>query len=339
MDIEPRNQIDALIFDMDGVLVDVSRSYRAAIIRTVDIYFAQGLRLPANGTPLLSPDDVATLKNAGGFNNDWDLTAAFITYFLDMLPPMHAPTLPLHRRVTTMMAYLEMCMRGKAPASIAELRTKKDVPALANAVADAGGGLDGLKIALARKNAHMVFSRGDLRKENLVRRIFQEIYLGETLFAEIYGEKPIIVREAGVITDETPLIAPATLATLAEKMPLAIATGRPRAEADFTLNRLGFTPYFGAMVTHDDVVAADAQGKPDPWSLREAAQRLTPAPARCAYIGDTPDDIRAAKAAGYTAIGVLATATDPAALRAQFESLGADTVLESPDELREFVAG
>ncbi len=321
---------------MDGVLVNVSRSYRAAIIRTVDIFFSQGMRLPAtDDTPLLTPADVSLLKNAGGFNNDWDLTTAFIAYFLDLLPPLPVSTLPLHRRIATLLAYLQIVSRGKPPLSMEELQTRKNIAALAEKVSQAGGGLSALENILTGNNQHLVFGHGNLKKENLIQRIFQEVYLGEKLFAEIYGETPTVVHQPGVIRHETALIHLETLAALAQKMPLGIATGRPRTEAEYTLTRLGIDRHFQAMFTHDEVVAAGARGKPDPWSLLETAQRLSPAPTHCAYIGDTPDDIRAAKAAGFTAIGVLATAANPAALRTQFESLGADAIIEQPDELKE----
>jgi HAD superfamily hydrolase (TIGR01548 family) len=61
----------ALLFDMDGVLVDVSRSYRLAIQKTV---LAFSGRNPA-------PQLIQSYKNRGGFNNDWDLTQAILTDF------------------------------------------------------------------------------------------------------------------------------------------------------------------------------------------------------------------------------------------------------------------
>lgn len=59
--IKPR---PTLIFDMDGVLVDVSNSYRTAIKKTYE-YFAG---------KELSYDRISEAKNSGGLNNDWDLT-------------------------------------------------------------------------------------------------------------------------------------------------------------------------------------------------------------------------------------------------------------------------
>jgi histidinol-phosphate aminotransferase len=58
----------ALLFDMDGVLVDVSESYLLAIQRTAESFLHQEVGLA----------DIQAYKNMGGFNNDWDLTAALV---------------------------------------------------------------------------------------------------------------------------------------------------------------------------------------------------------------------------------------------------------------------
>ena len=51
---------EALLFDMDGVLVDVSRSYRTAILQTVASF---------GGTT--DPEAIEKLKQQGNANNDW----------------------------------------------------------------------------------------------------------------------------------------------------------------------------------------------------------------------------------------------------------------------------
>jgi HAD superfamily phosphatase len=58
----------ALLFDMDGVLVDVSGSYRLAVQKTVA--FFSGNTVSVSG--------VQAYKNRGGLNNDWDLTDAIL---------------------------------------------------------------------------------------------------------------------------------------------------------------------------------------------------------------------------------------------------------------------
>lgn len=53
-----------LVFDMDGVLVDVTESYRETIVRTVEHF---------TGKTILR-DAIQDYKNQGGWNNDWLLS-------------------------------------------------------------------------------------------------------------------------------------------------------------------------------------------------------------------------------------------------------------------------
>jgi len=57
-----------LIFDMDGVLVDVTGSYRQTVIQTVKHF--TGIEV--------TNQDIQALKNRGGSNNDWDLAVEMI---------------------------------------------------------------------------------------------------------------------------------------------------------------------------------------------------------------------------------------------------------------------
>lgn len=59
--LQPQN---TLIFDMDGVLVDVSNSYRTAVKLTYEHYAKKELNY----------ETIAEAKALGGLNNDWDLT-------------------------------------------------------------------------------------------------------------------------------------------------------------------------------------------------------------------------------------------------------------------------
>jgi HAD superfamily phosphatase len=53
-----------LVFDMDGVLVDVTESYRETIARTVAHF--TGVEI--------APERIQDYKNRGGFNDDWKLS-------------------------------------------------------------------------------------------------------------------------------------------------------------------------------------------------------------------------------------------------------------------------
>ncbi len=89
----------------------------------------------------------------------------------------------------------------------------------------------------------------------------------------------------------------------------------------------GLGNLFWVVVTRDDVKRL----KPHPMPVRTAAERLGLPVEQCVMVGDTRLDVRAAKAAGALAVGVLTgfgTAND---LRE------ADLVLASPSELDDWL--
>jgi HAD superfamily hydrolase (TIGR01548 family) len=57
-------QSQVLVFDMDGVLVDVTESYRETIVRTVEHFTGQAI----------TRESIQDYKNQGGWNNDWLLS-------------------------------------------------------------------------------------------------------------------------------------------------------------------------------------------------------------------------------------------------------------------------
>ncbi len=61
-------KIDTILFDMDGVLVDVSQSYRMAIKKTSEFFTDQKVNF----------SEIADFKQRGGYNNDWKLTKDLI---------------------------------------------------------------------------------------------------------------------------------------------------------------------------------------------------------------------------------------------------------------------
>jgi pyrophosphatase PpaX len=87
----------------------------------------------------------------------------------------------------------------------------------------------------------------------------------------------------------------------AEGRRLGIVTAKRRATVELALAR------FPALeVATDVLVAADdtARHKPDPAPILAALDRLSAAPDEAAYVGDSPFDVQAAKAAGTFAVAV-----------------------------------
>lgn len=64
--------VDAVVLDVDGVLVDVADSYRRAVVDSVDVVYGETVERAA----------VQSFKAAGGFNDDWAVTDAVALYIL-----------------------------------------------------------------------------------------------------------------------------------------------------------------------------------------------------------------------------------------------------------------
>jgi len=64
--------VDAVVLDVDGVLVDVADSYRRAVVEAVERVHGE----------TLSRDAVQAFKDAGGFNNDWETTYGVALFVL-----------------------------------------------------------------------------------------------------------------------------------------------------------------------------------------------------------------------------------------------------------------
>jgi HAD superfamily phosphatase len=176
-----------LVFDMDGVLVDVTESYRETIAQTVTHFTGE----------TVSHERIQEFKNQGGWNDDWKLSHHIVT-----------------------------------EAGI-------DVPF------------------------------------EYVKEHFQKLFHG------------------GLMEREKWIAAPGTLERLAERFQLAIFTGRPREEAQMTLDRFAKGLTFDPIIGMYDVTAH----KPDPEGLLKIDGRAF-------YVGDTVDDARAARAAKTPFIGI-----------------------------------
>jgi len=119
-----------------------------------------------------------------------------------------------------------------------------------------------------------------------VQETFEGIYQGT-------AEKPGLWQEEGL------MISRGLLEELAARVPLAIVTGRPRRDAERFLATFGLEDLFSTVVTMEDGPA-----KPDPFPVIRALQQL--GVERAWMVGDTPDDIRAARAAGVVPVGFAA---------------------------------
>ncbi|WP_135827812.1 TIGR01548 family HAD-type hydrolase [Halorussus halobius] len=290
-------QADAVVLDVDGVLVDVADSYRRAIVESVEVVHGDTIERA----------DVQSFKDAGGFNNDWDLTAAAALFVLARGEGLELDVEEFTDR-------------------IAERRAASAGAASADGLAAAEAVVDEALAASARERV-----RADWDPERL-RDVFQQLYLGSDRYADIEGGTPDL-DTPGFVHDEPVLVEPETLDALAE-FHLGVVTGRPAAEADIALDRAGLDLPDDHRFTMDDW----AEGKPHPRALVTLAERFDAS--RVVYAGDTLDDVRTARNADeadperdYDGVGVLTGGLTGAAGRRAFESAGADAVVESVNDL------
>ncbi|MFB6184437.1 MAG: TIGR01548 family HAD-type hydrolase [Haloarculaceae archaeon] len=282
-------KVDAVVLDVDGVLVDVADSYRRAIVESVERVYGDTIERA----------DVQAFKDAGGFNNDWELTYAAALYVLARRDGLEL-----------------------------------DVESFTDRVAATGTGLEAAETVVA--DALDPHARERVRDEwdrERLRDVFQQLYLGSDRYRDFEGKRPDL-DVPGFIEDEPVLVEPETIALLTDRFDVGVLTGRPAAEADVALERVGLTVPADHRFTMDDWAA----GKPDPDALTTLAERFDAD--AVAFAGDTLDDVRTATNAAaadpgrdYYGVGVLTGGLTGEAGRRKYERAGAAAVVDSVNDL------
>ena len=305
-----RAEIDAVIFDMDGVLLDISQSIRVVNCLAVPYYLRTVLGWPAPDD-LLTSSDIELFKNAGGFNDDWDLTYALVLHYV---------------------------AKGRENPSAAPETLNVLQPNLnryAARIKERGGWL--------RAAEEMVFEHltredrlaveTDYRKY-LVKQIFQEMFAGEHC-RRLYGFDPTLYTGPGYIARDRPLL---DLSKLPEGKILGVQTGRTLEEARIGLEMCGLAERIPE--THL-VTKSDGFQKPKPGGLAALAGRLG---FSCGiYIGDALDDLRTVQsfnaAHAPTAFLSAQVLTGPAgrANEKLFRTAGADLVAADVNEVLDWL--
>jgi pyrophosphatase PpaX len=107
---------------------------------------------------------------------------------------------------------------------------------------------------------------------------------------------------------------------------LGIVTAKRRATVELAFNVLPLRHLFDTVVGGDET----ERHKPDPEPLLLAAERMEVAPETCAYVGDSPFDIRAAKAAEMYSIAVSWGGIHD---RAKLEQEEPDAIVDTAEDL------
>ncbi|OGW86385.1 MAG: hypothetical protein A3C35_07915 [Omnitrophica bacterium RIFCSPHIGHO2_02_FULL_46_11] len=305
-------KFDAVIFDIDNVLIDTRASYTDCIRKTVETYLISHLKFQSSRNPLLSRQDVETFKRAGGFNDDWDTCYGLLLYLLSLK--------------------IKKC-------TLLELARVKNIPKFVLQIKQRPLGIKGIE-RLLRPHLERCLAMTSLRasclpagrkRSNLkikemvslkrIAEIFQRFYLSDF----VWNEKPLIPKSF--------------LKDLKRRgFRLGIVTGRNREEAEFALRRFKMDFFIDAMMTTDET-PKDLK-KPHPYGLLKIAAKLG-RNLRYLYVGDLPDDILAAKKAGkeikIASCGYLGASTLQREMKREFKKEKADYICKEPKQLLKII--
>jgi phosphoglycolate phosphatase-like HAD superfamily hydrolase len=323
-----------IVFDMDGVIMDVSGSYRDVVRRTTRLFFEGargGDKLPE---PLFDLSDLAALKQSGGLNNDWDLTFVVIRLLFRLVK---SPATHESRDAWT--RYRKTIARCDVDPIAAFMKTQTNP-------------LISLLKKYGQPENDFVQSlyRGDVGSGNIIKQIFQELYLGRDLFQSTYHLTPEMYAGEGYILREDVLIDRSILEDLSRGNVLAIATGRPKAEAEYPLACFDLKRYFTLVFTLDDCLEEEKRifeesgkkvslSKPNPFMLDAIVRNCGQTFTDLYYIGDMPDDMLAAARScfGFKSIGILSSTPNKKELKKELERAGANYLIEDFGELKKIV--
>ncbi len=315
--------LDTALFDVDGVLIDTTRSYRYAVAQASEHLVRVVNGLADAPSPMVSTDDIAAFKLAGGFNSDWDATQLFAALWTAKLREW----------------------RGKPEALV----TIQDWALNASTAArEKRGGVAWLRATVPASA---------IPDSNTARWAHDEFYWGQELVRQLYDHEPDFAPDArGFVHNEKLLFTGELFSqlTLAGIDKFGLITGRGGAEVNWAVDRLGEA--CRTAVTADSlvwyesgyghspfaaIVSADVYIKPDPQALIYALE--TAGSSAALYVGDTADDLdlvlRYCETVGERHPPVLAVCVASGDEARIYRERGADMVISQVGDLPLALAG
>ena len=297
--IDSINSSNGIIFDCDGVLIDVTQSYDLAIIKTTKYVLENLFDIP-NALEITSKI-IDGFKATGGFNDEVDLTYASIISLYT------ARKLKLDER-DFIFKVIENCDSSGIISAEKYIQTKTQI----NEVKD----------KLSYPGTH---------HENPLYKIFDQIFYGPTLYKKLFKIKSEF-NEPGLIENDSVILTPQLIFKLKEKYKskIAIVSGRGKESVRFSLKNLldEFDLEHSAFLEDEPREMA----KPSPKSLARCINGMNCN--TCLYVGDSMEDLIMAKKVtedGLKTIfcGIIGTSKNPQKKLEIFEKNGAHLVIES----------
>lgn len=277
----PIDDIDSIIFDCDGVLVDVSKSYDSAIQKTTQYVlekFANIKSIP------ISAKIICGFKSTGGFNDEVDVTYASI---------------------------ISLVAARKLGIDDAKFVFRVIKNADSTGVKSVEKFLDTLGVDLSDMRKKLDYPGN--RTTNPLYEIFDQIFYGPELYEKLFKKKSQF-KEGGLINNDKVLLTKKLLSALEKKFGsnLAIVSGRGKESVRYSLKELlnGFNLKSSVFLEDEPREMA----KPNPKSLLLSINKLHTK--HSLYVGDSMEDLIMAKKVAklgkkITFCGIYGTSENP----------------------------
>lgn len=296
---------DCALFDIDGVLVDIRKSYNEAIKKTVEFVLEQKTGRKYRG--LVTDQLILRFRQGGGFNNDTDTS-----YAIALAAMANPQSTPATRRFLF---------------KVAENADATGIVAVEKFIAKYG--IEGHKQTLVYPAPV---------KDSYIGRVFDELFYGPELFKKQNNLEPKYCKvKRPFIANDKIAVKKETMKRLNERFSgnLAIVSGRSKLASEYSLSPV--LKYFNlpACVFLED--EAREHAKPNPYAIKKAMQVMGAKSA--VYAGDSAEDMMMARSAQKEAgldiafVGVYGLSSQPAKTLRQFKEQGADAVTKSINSL------
>ncbi len=361
--------VERIIFDFDGVLVYTKESYRQTIRNVVDYYFLEILGLEGEKGKLATFEDIQKLKDTGLFNNDWNLTYSLTIYYLAIgiqklqqkQVLQEFKTQFQNTRFLDLSSFLQTL--GEVGASLRDYGIT--ATELINSKNDSTKSIDSfLKQAnlknqgsfeaiiscvlqtIGREEIELIkkLIPYDLEKPDLLKRLFEETYLGQDMFTKFYGASGLFKFRDSFFEKESFIPTRKTLNNLRERFGrFGIYSEKPGLQGIYLLNKCELKEYFNEKLLffQEDLIEPDGRrlGKPDATIFIELLKNTPLKNGGVAYLGDGVADVllvKNAQAKGSSDLlffGFLCSSPKPDELFSQYITYGADAIMTDVNDL------
>ncbi len=293
-------KLDSIIFDCDGVLIDVSNSYDLAIKKTVDFITTD---FASTRVSPVTTKMIDSFKKTGGFNDEVDVTYALI---------------------------LAAVASQKTNQSFSTMVSEIAANADATGIQSVEKYFEMVRIDLTEIKKKLAYPAK--RFESPLSSIFDEIFYGTELYVKLYKRNPKFFNGQGLIENDVVIVTKKLLDELHQRFDrkIAIVTGRGVVSASHSLKKL-----FEEFDLENSWFLEDKpreMAKPNPLSLISSIKGMEAS--QSIFVGDSMEDyIMAHKAdeSGSPTLfcGIYGTSKEPQAKKDFLEQEGADLILES----------